>query len=204
MSDTRLNQQKMVDPAVGPAIDDPPIFTLDPVPSVRNERPVLARWFIRDIPYIAMLLLAAIGVAFHLPVSYWLVLFPLFGIISAYQGRDRQVSAGEQAKSVLGIALIWIAMLVAIYLLYSSDVKGVINSNANSLIMIILLALGTFCAGVQARIWQICAIGVILFVTVPALGWLDQSFMFISAAVLIILVAIGAGWWGYSRLRNAG
>jgi hypothetical protein len=195
---------KAVDPAAGPGIDDPPIFTLDPVPSVRNERPALVRWLVRDIPYIAMLLLAAIGVGFRLPVTYWLILFPLFGIISAYQGRDRQVSAAEQAKSVLGIALIWIAMLVAIYLLYSSGVKGVINSDANSLIMIILLALGTFCAGVQARIWQICTIGVILFLAVPALGWLDQSFMFISAAALIILVVIGAGWWGYARWRDAG
>ena len=79
--------------------------------------------------------------------------------------------------------------------------KGVINTNASSLVMIILLALGTFCAGVQARIWQICAIGVILFLCVPGLGWLDQSFMFLMAAMLIILIIGGLGWWGFSRLR---
>lgn len=175
-------------------------FAPDPVTPAETKRSAMVNWLIRDIAYIAMLLLALIGVGFRLPVSYWLVLFPLFGIISAYEGRVRGIPLFEQIKSVLGIAAIWIAMLVAIYLLYSSGVKGVINTNASSLVMIILLALGTFCAGVQARIWQICAIGVILFLCVPGLGWLDQSFMFLMAAMLILIIA-GLGWWGFSRLR---
>jgi len=54
-------------------------------------------------------------------------------------------------------------------------VEGVLNANSTSLAMMILLALGTFVAGVQASSWRICAVGGVLFLVVPGLGWLDQS-----------------------------
>ncbi len=195
------NRAQTADPAASHGIDDMAAMTFAPDLLRSPERSAVIRWLVRDIAYIAMLLLALIGVGFRLPVSYWLVLFPLFGIISAYEGRVRGVSLGEQIKSVMGIAAIWIAMLVAIYLLYSNGVQGMIDTNARSLVMVILLALGTFCAGVQARIWQICAIGVVLFLCVPGLGWLDQSFMFVTAVTLILLVVGGLVWWGVSRFR---
>jgi predicted membrane metal-binding protein len=191
------NHAQTADPAAH-GIDD--MAAMNPV--APPKRSAVIGWLVRDIAYIAMLLLALIGVGFRLPVSYWLVLFPLFGIISAYEGRVRGVPLVEQLKSVLGIAAIWIAMLFAIYLLYSSGVQGMIDNNASSLVMIILLALGTFCAGVQARIWQICAIGAILCLFVPGLGWLDQSFMFMITAALIILVVGGVAWWGSARFRT--
>lgn len=191
------NHAQTADPAASHGIDD--MAAMNPV--APPARSAVIGWLVRDIAYIAMLLLALIGVGFRLPVSYWLVLFPLFGIISAYEGRVRGVPLFEQIKSVIGIAAIWIAMLVAIYLLYSSGVQGMIDNNASSLVMIILLALGTFCAGVQARIWQICAIGVVLCLFVPSLGWLDQSFIYVATATLIVVVVGGVGWWGFSRLR---
>jgi hypothetical protein len=192
------NHAQTADPAASHGIDD--MAAVNPVAPPR--RSAVIGWLVRDIAYIAMLLLALIGVGFRLPVSYWLVLFPLFGIISAYEGRVRGVPLFEQIKSVLGIAAIWIAMLIAIFLLYSSGVQGMIDNNASSLVMVILLALGTFCAGVQARIWQICAIGVVLSLCVPGLGWLDQSFMFLMTVTLIALVVGGVGWWGFSRFRT--
>jgi len=193
------NHAQTADPAASHGIDD--MAEMNPV--APPKRSAVIGWLVRDIAYIAMLLLALIGVGFRLPVSYWLVLFPLFGIISAYEGRVRGVPLFEQFKSVLGIAAIWIAMLAAIYLLYSSGVQGMIDNNASSLVMIILLALGTFCAGVQARIWQISAIGAILCLFVPGLGWLDKSFMFVITAALIILVVGGVAWWGLSRFRTS-
>jgi hypothetical protein len=108
-------------------------------------------------------------------VFYWIVLFPVFAIISVVKGHNVFVSRGEHMMFVMGIALSWVALLVAVYLLFSASVQGVLNANSSSFAMMILLALGSFCAGVQARIWQICAVGVILFLAVPALGWLDQS-----------------------------
>ncbi len=69
------------------------------------------------------------------------------------------------------------------------------NVNATSLAMMILLALGTFVAGVQARVWQICAVGGFLFLAVPGLGWLDQSPLLLVAAMCVIVVVSALAWW---------
>ena len=52
-------------------------------------------------------------------------------------------------------------------MLYKDGPQGVFSSNASSLTMLTLLALGTFTAGVQARVWRTCAVGAILFLAVP-------------------------------------
>jgi hypothetical protein len=99
-------------------------------------------------------------------------------------------------------ALSWFALLLAIYLLYDNGVRGVLNANANSLAMMILLALGTFVAGVQAGVWRICAVGGVLFLAVPSLGWLDQSPLLLTAATLVIIALGGLAWWMTQRLPD--
>ncbi len=93
--------------------------------------------------------------------------------------------------------------MVAIYLLYNRDVAGVLNANADSLTMMILLALGTFVAGVQAKVWRICAVGVALFLAVPGVGWLDQSPLLLSTVTLVIIALGGLTWWISQRQRDA-
>ncbi len=166
-------------------------------------RSVARRWFLRDIPYIAMLLLALTGVVLRLPVTYWIVLTPIFAVISVIEGWRSFPTQTERFGFVLRVALDWCALLLAIYLLYSGGVQGVMNANASSLGMMILLALGTFVSGIQARVWQICAIGGVLFLAVPGLGWLDQSPLLMTAAVLAIIVLGGVAWWVVSRERNS-
>jgi hypothetical protein len=65
--------------------------------------------------------------------------------------------------------------------------------------MMTLLALGTFVAGVQARVWRICAVGIVLFAAVPGLGWLDQSPLMWTVATLVIVALGGAVWWVMER-----
>jgi hypothetical protein len=169
------------------------------VAPVAIERSMVITWLVHDIPYIAMLLLALVGVVFRLPVFYWIMLFPVFAVISVLEARNRFATRGEHVIFVAGIALNWVALLLATYLLYSGGVQGVMNANASSLAMMILLALGTFCAGLQARIWQICAVGGVLFLAVPALGWLDQSPLLLTVSMVVVIALGGAGWWVTSR-----
>jgi len=68
----------------------------------------------------------------------------------------------------------------------------------------LMLALGTFVSGVQARVWQICAIGGVLFLAVPGLGWLDQSPLLLTAAACVIVVLGGVAWWVIHRGRSSG
>jgi len=81
------------------------------------------------------------------------------------------VTRSDRLGLVYSLSAIWCALLLAIYLIHNGGVQGVMNANATSLGVIILLGLGTFVAGVQARVWQICAVGGILFLAVPGLGW---------------------------------
>jgi len=43
------------------------------------------KWFLHDILFIAMLSLALVGVAFRLPIGYWVILTPIFGVISVIE-----------------------------------------------------------------------------------------------------------------------
>ena len=167
-----------------------------------SERSVVARWFFNDMFFIAMLLLALAGVILRLPVTYWIVLTPIFGLISIIEGWSHFSTRSERLGLAYRVAAIWAALLVAIYLLYDSGVQGVLNANGTSLAMIILLALGTFVAGIQARVWQICAVGGLLFLSVPGLGWLDQSPLLLAAATVLVIGVGGLVWW-VSQTRSA-
>jgi hypothetical protein len=162
----------------------------------------LARRLLDDLPYAAMLTLALAGVVLRLPVVYWVVLTPVFGVISIAEGWRHFASRAERLGLMCRLALDWCAILLAIYLLYNSGVQGVLNANATSLAMMTLLALGTFVAGVQARVWHICAIGGVLFAAVPGLGWLDQSPLLLTFATCAILALTGAAWWITRRPRT--
>ncbi len=162
----------------------------------------LTRRLLDDLPYIAMLALALAGVVLRLPVIYWVILTPVFGVISIAAGWSHFANRPERLGLMWRLALDWCAVLLSIYLLYNSGVQGVLNANAASLAMMTLLALGTFVAGVQARVWEICAVGGVLFTAVPGLGWLDQSPLLLTFAACVIMALVGASWWITRRQRS--
>jgi hypothetical protein len=142
-----------------------------------------------------MLLLALAGVILRLPVDYWIIMTPIFGLISIIEGWSHFKSRYEKLGLAFKIAAIWAAVLVSIYLFENESVKGVMTVNATSLTIITLLALGTFVAGVQAHVWQICAVGGLLFLSVPGVGWLDNSPLLLAGATIVIIVCGGIVWW---------
>lgn len=160
-----------------------------------HPKSAVLEWFLHDIYYIAMLVLALVGVVFRLPVSYWVILMPVFGAITIAEGWSHFSDRTERLGLVYRVGLNWCALLLSIYLLSNTGVSGVMNANATALSMMTLLALGTFVAGVQARVWQICVVGSVLFLAVPGLGWLDQSPLLITAATALIVAMGGLAWW---------
>jgi hypothetical protein len=157
--------------------------------------PPALRWLWHDLPYILMLLLAVGGVIFRLPFAYWVVLTPVFGVISIVTGWRHFKTRDGRMELVYRLVLSWAALLVAIYLLFNTGVRGVMNANADSLAMLTLLALGTFVTGVEAKEWRICAVGALLFLAVPGLGWIDQSPLLLASAVILVIAAGGFAWW---------
>jgi hypothetical protein len=164
-----------------------------------RRRSAFVQWLLHDMFYIAMLGLALIGVVLRLPVGYWVILIPVFGVITVAEGWSHFSGSAERLGLLYRVALNWCALLLAIYLLSNDAVKGVMNVNAASLSMMTLLALGTFVAGVQARVWQVCAVGGVLFLAVPGLGWLDQSPLLLTAAACVVVGLGGVAWWLTTR-----
>lgn len=180
-------------PALSPA--QPPSGQTAPTPTPRRS----GGHFLANLPFIAMFALALVGIFLRLQVAYWVVLTPIFCVISVAEGWRSLMTPRERVRFVAELAMTWCALLLAIYLLFNSGVTGVMNVSASSLAMVILLALGTFISGVQARVWQICAVGAALFVAVPALGWLDQSLMLVAGVGFLVLASIGVAWWVSQR-----
>ena len=170
-----------------------------------RQRSIVMQWILHDIFYIAMLVLALVGVVFRLPVNYWVILIPVFGAITIAEGWTHFTDRAERLGLLYRVGLSWCALparhLPAVEHWVS---RGVMNANATSLSMMILLALGTFVAGVQSRVWQICAVGGLLFLAVPALGWLDQSPLLLTAAACMIVLLGGTVWWVGEKRRTGG
>jgi hypothetical protein len=169
------------------------------------SRSGLRTFVARDWPYLAMLALALFGVAYtsiarQAMTTYWIFLVPCFALICIL-ARWQDVESNELYwKLIKTEALHWVAVLVAMYLVFVSDVKQMMNADASALMVLTLLALGTFTAGVHIGAWRICMVGVILAVTIPAIAWLEQATLLLFLAVIVI-VSIGALF--VRRLRRA-
>jgi hypothetical protein len=164
----------------------------------------LRSFFIRDWPYMVMWLFAIFGVAYasiapQAMTNYWTILCPIFAIICvASQWRDVE---GPEAHwhLIWTQAFHWLAVVLAIYLVLLVNVKRMMNADANALVILILLALGTFTAGIRhAAGWRVCLVGVVLGLGVPAIAWLEQSTLFLLL-IATVLVAISALYFMHQR-----
>ena len=81
----------------------------------------------------------------------------------------------------------WVAVLVAMNIMLVSGVQHLLPTPATSLVLLTLLWLGTFLAGVSLLSTQIAFLSVAMDITVPAISWLQQSVIFfLLGAVLLI------------------
>ena len=166
--------------------------------------PGIKGWLLRDLPYAAMLALALGGIvltAFRGPTTYyyWMALAPIYGLISIVSGWRQLATGAERMKLVTTQALHWLAFLAAMWLMFLPQVRGVVNDNATSLSLLILLALGTFVAGVHAGVWRICAVGAFLAASVPAVAWIQESAVLLMVGVLLVALVGVAFWWMWRR-----
>ena len=76
-------------------------------------------------------------------------------------------------------ALHWLAVLVTMNIMLLSGVQQLLPTLATILVLLILLALGTFLAGVHLRSLQIGFLGLALALAVPAISWVKQSALFL-------------------------
>lgn len=153
----------------------------------------------RQLPFLAVLILAIAGVAYsnisRQPlVGYWEFLALAMGvvcIVTEWAGLEERKA---RVRLIWTQALHWVAVLIAMNIMLLSNVQQHIPTLATSLTLLILLALGTFLAGLSLLSPQICFLGLALALAVPAISWLKQSMLFLTLAV-VFLVGLGLTVW---------
>ncbi len=158
------------------------------IPSATGVRGFLRR----HAPYLLVLALALAGVAYtnmsQRPlVGYWEFLALITGAVSVFAGWDKYDEQHARLRLVWTQALHWVAVLIAMNIMLLAGVQQLLLPAGTSLVLLMLLALGAFLAGIHLLSIQLCFLGVVMALAVPALSWLQQSMLFfIVAAVFLI------------------
>ncbi len=173
---------------------------LDTSPDVAPAPSPKAGFWLRESPYLVVLLLAVIGVAYtsfskQPLVTYWEFLAILIGIACIITGWLRVDDSKARLRLVWTQALHWLAFLFAMNLVLLPSVQRMLNSEATGLTLLMLLALGTFISGVHISSWQICFIGFVMAISVPGIAWLDQSALIVALAALFIVAVVATVLW---------
>jgi hypothetical protein len=161
----------------------------------------------RQAPYLAALVLALAGVAYtnvaHRPLTgYWEFLALCMAVMCVVTQWDGAPDKDSRARLIGTQALHWAAVLVAMNILLLDRVQSMMPAPSLSLVLLVLLALGTFLAGVSFLSVQICFLGLAMALAVPAIAWLTQSFLFLALA-LILLAGLGVALWPSGRNQPA-
>jgi hypothetical protein len=152
-----------------------------------------------QLPFLAILALAIIGVAYtnisRQPlVGYWEFLGIMTGLACVLAVWGENDDRDARIRLIWTQAAHWAAVLVAMNILLLSGVQQLFPAMASSLVLLILLALGTFLAGLNLPSVQICFLGFALALAVPAISWVKQSALFLVLAVVALIGLVLAFW----------
>ena len=181
-----------------------------PSTSVTNAEPrFLSRvtaWR-RQLPYAVALSLTLIGVAYtsyskRPIVGYWELLTVVMAVLCVSTGWRRVQDREGRLRLIWTQALHWLAFLVAMNLVLLTSMQTMLNADALGLAILMLLALGTFVAGVHIQAWEVCALGAVMALSVPAIAWIEQSALLLLVGAGVVL-AIGVALWWTSGPRAA-
>lgn len=146
---------------------------------------------LNKLPYLIVFVLATLGVAYisitGSPLyGYWEVLGLAVGVACVVIGWRQTDDGSARRRIVVTQVLHWGAFLIAMNILLWPSVNTFLNGPATGLALMLLLALGTFVAGIHVSS-DIALLGIALALTVPAIAWLKKS------ALLLVLVGLVVG-----------
>jgi hypothetical protein len=162
------------------------------------------RFWLRELPYAAVWVLTIIGIAYtsfakQALIVYWEFLAIAIGILCVITGWRYTETGRERVRLIWTQALHWLAILGAMNLVLLPTVQTMLNVDATGLAILMLLALGTFIAGVHTFDWQVSLLGLVMALCVPAIAWLERSALLV---MLIIVVVAGLALAIWLRLRE--
>src|ERR1700749_3340677 len=173
---------------------DPNDF-LDPVAEPELE-PELAhapdRFFsmatlLRNLPFMAALSIAIFGVAYsnfsgHTINGYWEFLAIAMGLVCIATGWPNAPGRKTRFHLVWTQVARWVAILVAMNLVLLPGFQQVLPVQAAGLVLLLLLGVGTFLAGINMMSLRICFLGAAMALSIPAMTWFKQASLLLALA----------------------
>lgn len=135
---------------------------------------------------LAFLAIAATDVSTTGSESYWLGLVGLYAVVAFVFDRLHTGRPWTDWRSILAVAIHWIGVLAAIYLVHVFVNAGRINNANIGLANGLLLALGAFTAGAAGN-WRMLVIGVALGIATAVVAVVEQ-FLWVLLAVAILAI----------------
>jgi hypothetical protein len=169
------------------------------------ERRRVSFW-LQELPFVIVLVLTIGGVAYSSLldrplVFYWEFLAMVLALVCISTGWPHAIDNKARIRMIWTQAFHWVAFLVAMSILLLPSVQSVISPAASGLALLTLLALGTFVAGVHVA-WQLCFLGVIMGLCVPAIAWLQQSSLVLVLGAIAIAGIALVIWWHRSTAKR--
>jgi hypothetical protein len=163
-------------------------------------------FWIRELPFTIVLILTIGGVAYTTfskqpMVIYWEVLAPIIGLVCIGAGWEEAGDSNGRLRLVVTQALHWGAFLLVMNILLLSSVQRIFTAQTTALAIFTLLALGTFTAGVQVLSWQVCLLGVIMALGVPAIAWIENSALLVTLIIAAVIALAVVLWWHWRTPR---
>lgn len=171
-----------------------------------------SKFILQELPYVVALVLAIAGVAYtnvsHQPlVGYWEFLALAVAVVCITTKWPHLDSRRAKVQLLWTQTLHWIAVLVAMNIMLFSGVQQLLPTPAASLVLLTMLALGSFLAGLSLSSLRLCFLGISMMAAVPTISWLKQSILFFVLAA-VLLLGLGLTLWrhgdasGWRGARN--
>ena len=179
------------------------------VPHMAPPRTAHESFWIKELPFTLVLILTVAGVAYtsfsKKPiVGYWEILAPVIALVCVAAGWEEAGDKSGRLRLIVTQALHWFAFLLVMNLMLLSSVQRIFTAQATGLAVFTLLALGTFTAGVHVLSWQVCLLGLIMALGIPAIAWIENSALLV-VPIAVAVVGLGAVlWWHWHQGRSKG
>jgi hypothetical protein len=165
-------------------------------------------FWIRELPFTVVLILTIGGVAYtsfskQPIVAYWEILAPLIALVCIAAGWSEAGDNNARLRLVATQALHWFAFILVMNMLLLPNVQRIFSAQATALAIFTLLALGTFTAGVQVLSWQVCLLGVIMALGIPAIAWIENSALLVVLIAGAVVAIVAVIWWHFRQRRAA-
>src|SRR5579863_1938342 len=160
-------------------------------------------FWLKELPFSLVLILTLIGVAYtsfsKQPITgFWELLAPLIALVCVASGWKNATDRQARIQLIGTQVLHWLAFLVVMNLLLLPSVQRDFSAQATGLAIFTLMALGTFTSGVHVLSWQVCLLGLVMALGIPAIAWIQNAAL-ISVLAIGVVVAIAIVLWLHFR-----